>query len=197
MGAPVYNAKTKTYVGMFDIRDILSCVNVAHREYDLLMSGVEYSREPVGKDSNDGHNMYLKMQREGLDRALKLLYTTGNVPIPDTVTYIAARNPMSPVFYTNESSLFDICKVLTNRHSHRVCIGASSPLRSGKLYIFERYSINHINMRNSFTHNTLCPQSVKRYSLSPTLLPSLQANARRNCWMSRLTTWVCLIVKMS
>jgi hypothetical protein len=77
MGAPVYDAKTKTYAGMFDIRDILSCVNVAHREFDRLMSsGVEYSREPVGMDS-DGHTMhYLKMQREGLDRALKLLYTT-------------------------------------------------------------------------------------------------------------------------
>lgn len=131
MGAPVYNSKTKTYAGMFDIRDILSCVNVAHREFDLLISGVEYSREPIGKDSN-GHNVNLKMQRESLDRALKLLYTTGNAPIPITVTYIAARNTMSPVFYTNESSLFDICKVLTNRHSHRVCIGASSPLRSGK-----------------------------------------------------------------
>jgi hypothetical protein len=201
MGAPVYDAKTKTYAGMFDIRDILSCVNVAHREFDLLMSGVEYSREPVGTDS-DGHNMYLKMQREGLDQALKLLYTTGNTPIPVTVTYIAARNPMSPVFYTNESSLLDICKVLTNRHSHRVCIGASSPLRSGKLPSLKDIVSSILPSRFCGTLSLiilllLSHKSVKRYSLSPTLLPSLQANVRRNRWMSQLMTQTCLIVKMS
>jgi hypothetical protein len=38
MGAPVYDAKTKTYVGMFDVRDILSCVTAAHREF-LAMGG--------------------------------------------------------------------------------------------------------------------------------------------------------------
>ena len=46
MGAPVYDKETKTYVGMFDARDILSCVTAAHREF-LSMGGHHKPGEDV------------------------------------------------------------------------------------------------------------------------------------------------------
>ncbi|KAL3823936.1 hypothetical protein ACHAXA_007907 [Cyclostephanos tholiformis] len=133
MGAPVYDADRKTFVGMFDVRDILSCVNAAHREFVAL--GIDQHTKP-------GHDTHLPtdaeinraMQRERLAKALQHMKIDSKPSTPGavTVSYLAARNPMPPVFYTKESSLLDICKVLASRRKHRVCIGASSAARAGK-----------------------------------------------------------------
>ena len=136
MGAPVYDAERKTYVGMFDVRDILSCVNAAHREFVAL--GIDQSQRKSGEDTHLANaEIDRAMQRERLAKALQHMKIDAKPSTPGavTVTYLAARNPMPPVFYTKESSLLDICKVLASRRKHRVCIGASSAARAGKRFI--------------------------------------------------------------
>lgn len=130
MGAPVYDADRKTYVGMFDVRDILSCVNAAHREFVAL--GIENPKPGQDTHLPTYGEINRAMQRERLATALQHMKIDSKPSTPGavTVTYLAARNPMPPVFYTKESSLLDICKVLTARHKHRVCIGNSSAARA-------------------------------------------------------------------
>ena len=124
MGAPVYDAKTKTYVGMFDVRDILSCVTAAHREF-LAMGG---SHKP-GADTRLPHEVELhhKTQRELMAKALQHIKISTHPPSPGavTVSYLAARNPMVP-FHTKDTSLLEICKILAERSKHRVPITDSS-----------------------------------------------------------------------
>lgn len=120
MGAPVYDADAKTYVGMFDARDILSCVTAAHREF-LSMGG----HHKPGEDVCLPHEVefHHKQQSELMARALQHIKINTKPPAPGavTVSYLAARNPMVP-FCTTETSLLDICKVLGGRHKHRVPI---------------------------------------------------------------------------
>ena len=73
MGAPVYDETTKTYVGMFDARDILSCVTAAHREF-LSMGG----HHNPGEDTAMPHDVELhhKTQRELMAKALPHLALT-------------------------------------------------------------------------------------------------------------------------
>ena len=124
MGAPVYDAKTKTYVGMFDARDILSCVTAAHREF-LYMGG----HHDPGEDTSLPHDVELhhKTQIELMAKALQHIKIDTKPPAPGAVTvpYLAARNPMV-TFFTKNGSLLDICQVLTDRHKHRVPITDSS-----------------------------------------------------------------------
>mmetsp|Transcript_31615 Transcript_31615/g.58497 ORF Transcript_31615/g.58497 Transcript_31615/m.58497 type:complete len:377 (-) Transcript_31615:257-1387(-) len=127
MGAPVYDTKAKTYVGMFDARDILSCVTAAHREF-LHMGG----HPSPGEDIALPHDVELhqKKQSELMAKALQHIKIDSKSPTPGavTVSYLAARNPMSN-FHTKDDSLLDICKELMGRHMHRVPITDSS---SGK-----------------------------------------------------------------
>lgn len=119
MGAPVYDEKTKTYVGMFDVRDILSCVTAAHREF-LVLGG---SHNKPGSDTCLPHEMDLhqKTQSELMAKALQHMKIDSHSPGAVTVTYLAARNPMVPS-RGKETSLLDICKILADRHKHRVPI---------------------------------------------------------------------------
>ena len=137
MGAPVYDAERKTYVGMFDVRDILSCVNAAHREFVAL--GFDQRQRKPGEDTHLPTDAEIDrtMQRERLAKAIQHMKIDSKPSTPGavTVSYLAARNPMPPVFYTKESSLLDICKVLASRRKHRVCIGATSAARAGKRFI--------------------------------------------------------------
>ena len=90
MGAPVYDADTKTYVGMFDARDILSCVTAAHREF-LSMGG----HHNPGEDTAMPHDVELhhKTQRELMAKALQHIKIDTKPPSPGavTVSYLAAR----------------------------------------------------------------------------------------------------------
>ena len=125
MGAPVYDASTKTYVGMFDVRDILSCVTAAHREF-LAMGG---SHRKIGADTCLPHEMaaHRKTQSELMAKALQHIKIDTRPPAPGavTVSYLAARNPMVPC-HGKETSLLEICKLLADRHKHRVPITDSS-----------------------------------------------------------------------
>lgn len=120
MGAPVYDAKAKTYVGMFDARDILSCVTAAHREF-LAMGG----HHNPGEDTCLPHDVELhhKTQSELMAKALQHIKINSKPPSPGAVTvpYLAARNPMVP-FYSKDDSLLEICKAVAGRHKHRVPI---------------------------------------------------------------------------
>lgn len=120
MGAPVYDADTKTYVGMFDARDILSCVIAAHHEF-LAMGG----HHTPGQDTCLPHDVELhhKTQSELMAKALQNIKINTKPPAPGAVTvpYLAARNPMMP-FYTKEETLLNVCKQLANRRKHRVPI---------------------------------------------------------------------------
>ena len=90
MGAPVYDETTKTYVGMFDARDILSCVTAAHREF-LYMGG----HHNPGEDTAMPHDVELhhKTQRELMAKALQHIKIDTKPPSPGavTVSYLAAR----------------------------------------------------------------------------------------------------------
>ncbi|KAL7463597.1 hypothetical protein ACHAXS_003956 [Conticribra weissflogii] len=125
MGAPVYDASTKTYVGMFDVRDILSCVTAAHREF-LAMGG---SHQKPGADTCLPHEIdaHRKTQSELMAKALQHIKIDSRPPAPGavTVSYLAARNPMVP-FHEKDESLLEICKLLADRHKHRVPITGSS-----------------------------------------------------------------------
>lgn len=136
MGAPVYDATTKTFVGMFDVRDILSCVTAAHREY--LELGGPNAIVAVGKHHTSGEDIhqandatYLethrKIQGELLAKAIQRLKisTKPSTPGAVTVSYLAARNPVDQT-YSKDTLLLDICKGLTSRHMHRVPITDSS-----------------------------------------------------------------------
>lgn len=124
MGAPVYDAEAKTYVGMFDVRDILSCVTAAHREF-LAMGG----HHKPGEDTCLPHDVEVhhKTQRELMAKALQHIKINTKPPSPGavTVSYLAARNPMVP-FSTKDDSLLQICKVLMGRRNHRVPITDTS-----------------------------------------------------------------------
>ncbi|KAL7531152.1 hypothetical protein ACHAXR_004869, partial [Thalassiosira sp. AJA248-18] len=125
MGAPVYDATSKTYVGMFDARDILSCVTAAHREF-LAMGG----HHKPGEDTCLPHDIELhhKTQRELMAKALQHIKISSKPSAPGAVTisYLAARNPMVS-FYNKDDSLLDICKVLAGpQKHHRVPITDSS-----------------------------------------------------------------------
>lgn len=124
MGAPVYDADAKTYIGMFDARDILSCVTAAHREF-LAMGG----HHTPGEDVCLPHDVEIhhKTQSELMAKALQHIKINTKPPAPGAVSvaYLAARNPMVP-FFTNDDSLLDICKVLASRHKHRIPITDSS-----------------------------------------------------------------------
>ena len=120
MGAPVYDEATKTYVGMFDTRDILSCVTAAHREF-LTLGG----HHKPGEDTTMPHDVeaHHKTQRELIAKALQDIKIDTKPPSPGavTVSYLAARNPIvKPV--TKDTPLLEICKVMGGRHKHRVPI---------------------------------------------------------------------------
>ena len=120
MGAPVYDEATKSYVGMFDTRDILSCVTAAHREF-LTLGG----HHRPGEDTTMPHDVeaHHKTQRELIAKALQDIKIDTKPPSPGavTVSYLAARNPMvKPV--TKDTPLLEICKVMGGRHKHRVPI---------------------------------------------------------------------------
>jgi len=121
MGAPVYDKETKSYVGMFDARDILSCVTAAHREF-LSMGG----HHKPGEDVAMPHDVELhhKTQRELMAKALQHIKIDTKPPSEGgqgvSVSYLAKRNPVPS--YSNDSSLLDICKALAGRHKHRVAI---------------------------------------------------------------------------
>ncbi|KAL7489718.1 hypothetical protein ACHAW6_015403 [Cyclotella cf. meneghiniana] len=131
MGAPVYDAKTKSYVGMFDVRDILSCVTSAHREY-LAMLG----RHTPGEDTPLPHEMdaHRKAQGELMAKAIQNIKINTTPPAPGaiTVSYLAARNPMK--IHSKEENLVEICKDLEKRGTHRVAImdnSSGSPACTG------------------------------------------------------------------
>ena len=156
MGAPVYDAERKTYVGMFDVRDILSCVNAAHREFVAL--GFDQRQRKPGEDTHLPTDAEIDrtMQRERLAKAIQHMKIDSKPSTPGavTVSYLAARNPMPPVFYTKESSLLDICKVLASRRKHRVCIGATSAARAGKRFILSNITACprvEFDLTNTFT----------------------------------------------
>lgn len=124
MGAPVYDATTKSYVGMFDTRDILSCVTAAHREF-VAMGG----HHSPGEDISIPHDVEIhhRTQSDLMAKALQHIKINSKPPAPGavTVSYLAARNPMVP-FHTKDGSLLDICKELASRHKHRVPVTDSS-----------------------------------------------------------------------
>jgi len=131
MGAPVYNAESETYIGMFDARDILSCVIAAHKEFEALGGHHHNPGEDTHMVSDveihiDDH----KTRRDLIAKALQHIKINSKPQSPGavTVSYLAARNPMTP-FMTKDSSLLEVCKVLACRQKHRVPITDSS---SGK-----------------------------------------------------------------
>mmetsp|Transcript_11212 Transcript_11212/g.27558 ORF Transcript_11212/g.27558 Transcript_11212/m.27558 type:complete len:305 (-) Transcript_11212:216-1130(-) len=127
MGAPVYDAANKTYVGMFDARDILSCVIAAHHEF-LAMGG----RRTPGEDTPLPHDVdpNRKTQNDLMARAIRHIKLNTKPPAPGavTVSYLAARNPMDATFRcTKDDSLLDLCAVLANRRAHRVPVIGADP----------------------------------------------------------------------
>jgi len=131
MGAPVYNAESETYIGMFDARDILSCVIAAHKEFEA-MGGHHHN---PGEDTHMVSDVEIhiddhKTRRDLIAKALQHIKINSKPQSPGavTVSYLAARNPMTP-FMTKDSSLLEVCKVLACRQKHRVPITDSS---SGK-----------------------------------------------------------------
>ena len=68
MGAPVYDEATKSYVGFFDTRDILSCVIAAHHEF-LAMGG----HHKPGEDTALPHDIEIhhKTQSDLMAKALQ------------------------------------------------------------------------------------------------------------------------------
>lgn len=129
MGAPVYDASAKSYVGMFDVRDILSCVTAAHREF-VSMGGHHNPGEDIALPHDVEREQLYKKQTELMAKALQHMKIDSKPPVPGaiTVSYLAARNPMVN-FYTKDDPLLGICKELMGRHKHRVPISDSS---SGK-----------------------------------------------------------------
>lgn len=139
MGAPVYDAASQTFVGMFDVRDILSCVTAAHREY-LEMGGesavVKVNHPQDTHQANDaGLDSHRKIHGELLAKAIQRLKisTKPSTPGAVTVSYLAARNPVATTqTYVKDTLLLDICKGLTSRHMHRVPITDESSGTPGK-----------------------------------------------------------------
>ncbi len=139
MGAPVYDAVSQTFVGMFDVRDILSCVTAAHREY-LEMGGesavVKATHPQDTHQANDSNrDSPRKIQGGLLAKAIQRLKisTKPSTPGAVTVSYLAARNPVATTqTYAKDTSLLEICKGLTNRHMHRVPITDLSSGTPGK-----------------------------------------------------------------
>ena len=123
MGAPVYDAEKKTYVGMFDVRDILSCVISAHREYLAMLGRHKPGEDTALPHDIDGHR---KAQGELIAKALQNIKINAAPTSPGaiTVSYLAARNPMKA--HTKGENLVEICKELEKRGTHRVGIIDSS-----------------------------------------------------------------------
>eukprot|EP00956_Cyclotella_meneghiniana_P017942 scaffold29594_cov57-Cyclotella_meneghiniana.AAC.1 len=119
MGAPVYDAVKKSYVGMFDVRDILSCVINAHREYLAMMGHHKPGEDTALPHEVDAHH---KVQGELIAKALQNLKINTPPPSPGaiTVSYLAARNPMK--VHSKDEKLVEICKELEKRGTHRVGI---------------------------------------------------------------------------
>ena len=153
MGAPVYDSASQSFVGMFDVRDILSCVTAAHREYiELGGNKAAAAAAVVAKHSEDIHqandlDSYRKIQGELLAKAIQRLKisTKPSTPGAVTVSYLAARNPVATSqTYSKDTLLLDICKGLTSRHMHRVPITDSSSGTPGKFaHSFDKETILH------------------------------------------------------
>jgi CBS-domain-containing membrane protein len=164
MGAPVYDSASQSFVGMFDVRDILSCVTAAHREYIELGGNKAAAAAVVAKHSEDIHqandlDSYRKIQGELLAKAIQCLKisTKPSTPGAVTVLYLAARNPVATSqTYSKDTLLLDICKGLTSRHMHRVPITDSSSGTPGK---FAHLSILH-TLLSTYTSHTLLLQLV-------------------------------------
>lgn len=127
MGAPVYNVEANKFVGMFDTRDILSCIVAAHREF-ISMGGKHSS----GEDTVLPHEVNVQEQHRLVEKALQAMKidskpgTAGAI----TVTYLAARNPLGPEI-TKDTPLVDVLKALADRNRHRVVLPGAGNVCNG------------------------------------------------------------------
>jgi len=129
MGAPVYDAESKSSPGMFDVRDILSCVTAAHREF-VAAGGVASPGEDTHLPSDVVEvEANRKKQRDLMEKTLQYIrihpppgaVNQGN----PTVSYLALRNRVDTTFHA-ETPLLDVCRALSDKGVHRVPIMDSS-----------------------------------------------------------------------
>lgn len=127
MGAPVYDVEAGKFVGMFDTRDILSCMVAAHCEF-ISMGGKHIS----GEDTPLPHEVEVHKQHKLVEKALQDMKTDSK---PGTagaisVTYLAARNPLGPEM-TKDTPLVDVLKALADRNRHRIVLPGAGDVCTG------------------------------------------------------------------
>lgn len=113
LGAPVWNEATKSYIGFFDMRDILSAVIEASRNF--------HKSEAAASTAGDRSAMK-KRYSTVVERAVAEMNPDKNTSSGATpsISYLAARN--SFVSCPPTATLFDLAKVMSQRHCHRVPI---------------------------------------------------------------------------
>ena len=124
---PVYSVEASKFVGMFDTRDILSCMVAAHREF-ISMGG----KHSAGDDTVLPHEVKVREQHRLFEKAVQEMKidskpgTAGAI----TVTYLAARNPLGPEM-TKDTPLLDVLKALADRNRHRIVLPGAGNVCQG------------------------------------------------------------------
>jgi len=118
VGAPVWDKKTKKYIGFFEMRDILSSVIAATKMdkegYDLNSVNMDRFNEHMVKELASTSDPHLTPS-SGLEKVFADVY-----PPDHTISYLAVRNQF--VSCQPGASLFDLCECLAKRQCHRVPI---------------------------------------------------------------------------
>ena len=123
----VYSVEASKFVGMFDTRDILSCMVAAHREF-ISMGG----KHSAGDDTVLPHEVKVREQHRLFEKAVQEMKidskpgTAGAI----TVTYLAARNPLGPEM-TKDTPLLDVLKALADRNRHRIVLPGAGNVCQG------------------------------------------------------------------
>lgn len=102
LGAPVWDASTNSYCGIFDMRDLLSTVVASH------------------KHNEDDRKSFTKWLSKGLSHFQEFSQTKAVKQGGYTVSYLAARNPFQPL--TEEDTLGQAFELCAGRHYHNIPI---------------------------------------------------------------------------
>lgn len=116
VGAPVWDNKSKNYIGFFEMRDFLSSVIA-------LSESVE---DEAGRRSKNIMGVSMDRPNEHMVKEELLQDKDGKKWFVDAdfrdkkVSYLAARNPFAHC--KPDATLYDLCECLNERHCHRVPI---------------------------------------------------------------------------
>ncbi len=119
VGAPVWDDKTKKYIGFFELRDILSVV-IASSKLDNGETEANAGDNKGGGGVNlNCFDEHMVKELDGADKNGKRIFADV-LPTQKSISYLAARNSFA--FCTPDATLVDVCECLNRKHSHRVPI---------------------------------------------------------------------------